>query len=112
MVIWVVAGMTAIAGLLMVSNFRYHSFKEFQMKDRVPFMTLLVILGVGIVILIDPASLLLITLLLYALSGPVVTFVGLKERRRVRKAKKDEEVGAEHPVASSENNTESMIPKQ
>lgn len=111
MVIWVVAGMTAMAGLLMVSNFRYHSFKEFQMKDKVPFMTLLVILGVGVVILIDPASLLLISLLLYAMSGPVVTFIGLKERRRARKAKKDEEVGTEQPLASSESSTESVITK-
>ena len=80
---------TLFAGLLMVSNFRYHSFKEVQLKDRVPFVTLLVIVGVGIVLLIDPASLLLFALLAYAVSGPMVTFVGLKERRMLRvRAKK------------------------
>jgi len=75
---------TLLAGLLMVSNFRFHSFKEVQLKDRVPFVTLLVIVGVGIVLLIDPASLLLFALLAYAASGPLVTFVGLKERRMLR----------------------------
>ena len=104
--IWVVAGLTAVSGLLMVSNFRYHSFKEFQMKDKVPFMTLLVILGVGVVILIDPASLLLLALVIYAISGPIVTFIGLKERRRVRRSKKDEDVVVEtvEPTISPESN--------
>lgn len=102
--IWLVASLTAVSGLLMVSNFRYHSFKEFQMKDKVPFMTLLVILGIAVLVLIDPASLLLIALLMYAISGPIVTFIGLKERRRTRKAKKSDELAVEskeEPSASA-----------
>jgi CDP-diacylglycerol--serine O-phosphatidyltransferase len=107
-VIFVAAGLTAFAGLLMVSNFRYHSFKEFQVKDKVPFMTLLVILGLAVLVLIDPASLLLLTLILYAMSGPIVTFIGLKERRRSRKAKKSEEPSVETTEAPSQASAESI----
>ena len=106
--IYFIAGLTAMVGLLMVSNFRYHSFKEFQMKDRVPFMTLLVMLGIAVVVLIDPASLLLIGLLIYAISGPIVTFIGLKEHRRARRAKKQEETSVEKSEIATEQPTESI----
>ncbi len=76
--------LTVASGLLMVSNFRYHSFKEFRLKDRVPFITMLLLVGVAIIILIDPATLLFIILFGYAVSGLVVTLWGLKERRSLR----------------------------
>jgi CDP-diacylglycerol--serine O-phosphatidyltransferase len=84
--------LTVVVGLLMVSNFRYHSFKEFNLKDRVPFVTLLLIVGVGVIVLIDPATLLLLGLLTYAVSGLVITLMGLKERRAVRARQKQQPV--------------------
>lgn len=80
--------LTVTTGLLMVSNFRYHSFKEFKLKDRVPFITMLLLVGVSVVILIDPATLLFIILFLYAVSGLVITMMGLKERRSQRQKSK------------------------
>jgi len=80
--------LTIAAGLLMVSNFRYHSFKEFKLKDRVPFITMLLLVGVAIIILIDPATLLFLILFVYAASGLVVTLWGLKERRSLRQKTK------------------------
>lgn len=90
--------LTVVAGILMVSNFRYHSFKEFRMKERVPFMTLLFILAVAVIILIDPATLLLLGLLAYAVSGFVMTLVGLKERREARAKQKNTSVPTEEDV--------------
>lgn len=79
--------MTITMGLFMVSNFRYYSFKELKLKERVPFITMLLLIGVGVVILIDPASLLFTLLFIYALSGVVLTLWGLKERRQQRHKK-------------------------
>lgn len=63
--VWVV-----VVGLLMVSNLKYHSFKEFD-KKRVPFVALIVIVFVmGIVLYDIPAGLLAISVI-YALSGIV-----------------------------------------
>lgn len=65
---------TVIAGLLMVSRIRYSSFKgggTGPRSDRVPFVALLVALGVLIALWIDPPKTLLAASVLYALSGPV-----------------------------------------
>lgn len=73
--VWVV-----IAGLLMVSNLKYHSFKEFD-KKRVPFVVLIVIvLVLGIVLYDIPAGLLGISVV-YALSG-IVTALMNKVRKQ------------------------------
>ena len=62
--------MTTAAGALMVSNFRYYSFKRFDLKRRVPFALILgLVLVVGIV-LIDPPRFLLLIAMVYALCGP------------------------------------------
>lgn len=64
------AAWVVIAGLLMVSNLKYHSFKEFD-KKRVPFVALIVmVLVLGVVLYDIPAGLLGISVV-YALSGIV-----------------------------------------
>lgn len=61
---------SVVVGLLMVSNVKYYSFKEFD-KKRVPFVALIVIIFVlGIVLYDIPAGLLAIGVI-YALSGIV-----------------------------------------
>ncbi len=66
----------AFAGVLMVSNVKYHSFKEFDMKKRVPFTTVLIIVLVFAVIALEPAFVLWCVFLLYTLSGPVNALLG------------------------------------
>ena len=66
---------TVIAGLLMVSRIRYSSFKgggTGPRSDRVPFVALLIAVGVLIALWIDPPKTLLAASVLYALSGPVM----------------------------------------
>ncbi len=67
--------LTVCSGLLMVSRFRYTSFKGGRAdpsppSERVPFLLLLVVVLVIVTIFIYPARLLLTICGLYALSGP------------------------------------------
>jgi CDP-diacylglycerol--serine O-phosphatidyltransferase len=81
----VAAVLTMAAGLLMVSNFRYHSFKVLDLHGRVPFMlAVLVMLGFALVVL-DPPILLFVMFLGYAISGPVLTLVRRRQHRGRRR---------------------------
>ena len=67
----VMGAITALMGLLMVSNFRYYSPKSINFKGRVPFVTLVaVVLGFAVV-LADPPRVLLALFAAYAVSGPL-----------------------------------------
>ena len=82
---YVVLLLTISTGLLMVSNFRYSSFKEIDFKGKVPFVvTIGIMLGVAF-IMIEPQSLLFLLFLGYMLSGPIVTLVMLRQKRQDRK---------------------------
>lgn len=70
----VVALVTGISGLLMVSNFKYNSFKELDWHGKVPFVAILVVMLVFIVVATAPSLVLFIVFLLYAIAGPVNTF--------------------------------------
>lgn len=58
-------------GVLMVSNILYPSFKDLDLKGRVPFAAILLVVLALVVIALDPATVLFAVFLLYALSGPV-----------------------------------------
>jgi len=73
---WFGAVTVVCAGLLMVSNFKYYSFKNFDIKGRVPFVALLAIVVVFSVVFIDPARILFGLAFVYALSGPVMFVMG------------------------------------
>jgi len=69
---WLAALFTVLIGILMIVNIRYHSFKGLDLRGRVPFVVMiLVVLGFGLVML-DPPRVLLVASLLYALSGPAL----------------------------------------
>lgn len=73
---YVALAVTVASGLLMVSGFRYNSFKGGRgpKSDRVPFFALLIAVAIIIALVIDPAKTLLAAGALYALSGPVLWF--------------------------------------
>jgi CDP-diacylglycerol--serine O-phosphatidyltransferase len=68
-----VAILTALVGLLMVSNFKYHSFKGVALKGRVPMAVLIVAILIFSLIVIDPPAVLLTLLLIYVISGPLAS---------------------------------------
>ncbi|GAA5216993.1 CDP-diacylglycerol--serine O-phosphatidyltransferase [Corallincola platygyrae] len=76
---FIVAIITVAAGLLMVSNFRYHSFKDVDWKGKVSFVAILVVVLIFVVVATNPALVLFAIFLLYAISGPVVTLRSVRE---------------------------------
>ena len=70
----IVALVTGLSGLLMVSNFKYNSFKEVEWHGKVPFVALLVVMLIFIVVATAPSLVLFIVFMLYAIAGPVNTF--------------------------------------
>ncbi|UTW45229.1 CDP-diacylglycerol--serine O-phosphatidyltransferase [bacterium SCSIO 12696] len=71
-----VAGIiTALAGVLMVLNVRYQSFKGLDLRGRVPFVMILVAVFVFVVVSIDPPKILLLMGIAYAASGPITHIV-------------------------------------
>ena len=81
------AGITILCGVLMVSNVRYYSFKEFDSKKS-SFRFLLGIVLCLIVMLYKPNIFLFTGFFLYLLSGPFITIVGLNKRRIEKKKTK------------------------
>lgn len=78
--------LTVTTGLLMVSNFRYSSFKEIDLKGKVPFIVVIaVMLGIAF-IMAQPQTMLFLLSLGYAISGPVVTLVMRRRRWQGRKS--------------------------
>jgi CDP-diacylglycerol--serine O-phosphatidyltransferase len=70
----IVALITGLSGILMVSNFKYNSFKEVDWHGKVPFVALLAIMMVFIIVATAPSMVLFIVFVLYTIAGPVNTF--------------------------------------
>ena len=77
--------LTVAMGLLMVSNIRYYSFKEFHFKNRVSFVAMLAVVLVYAFASIDPPKVLFAGFLVYAVSGVVYTLMEIRKRRKARK---------------------------
>ncbi len=77
--------LTLVAGLMMVSNLRFSSFKELDLKGKVPFITLFVFVLVTVVVLLSPAIILFLLLFTYMVSGPVMTLIQLQKTKKMRR---------------------------
>ena len=76
--------LTVIAGLLMVSRFSYYSFKDLDLKKRVPFFTVLLVLLVFVLVSIETPTVLFSLSFLYMISGPVIAlFRSIRKRRKI-----------------------------
>lgn len=83
------AFITGGAALLMVSNVRYNSLKEVDLKGKVPFVALLFLL-IGLVVLFsDPPAVLFVVFLVYAFSGPVLTIWGVNKAKKAKKERRN-----------------------
>jgi len=85
---WII---TVITGFLMVSKFRYRSFKDLDLKGRVPFINVLIVVMIFALISIDPPQVLFLGFLGYAISGPLLTLIQLRKRRAARHTIDNEE---------------------
>ena len=80
---WVAAFLTLYAGLTMVSNVPFYSFKDINLRRSVPFTVILVIVLCFILISTDPPIVLFLLFVAYGLSGYVYW---LWKKRRPRDA--------------------------
>ncbi|MBK1694628.1 CDP-diacylglycerol--serine O-phosphatidyltransferase [Chromatium weissei] len=87
---WLTAFLTAGAGLLMVSNFRYLSFKQLNLQGQVPFLLAVVVMLAFAIVFIYPPLVLFLLALGYALSGPTWTLLQLKHSRSRRRNNRDD----------------------
>ncbi|WP_461538761.1 CDP-diacylglycerol--serine O-phosphatidyltransferase [Spongorhabdus nitratireducens] len=72
---------TALSGILMVSNVRYHSFKKIDFKARVPFFFILVAVLLFAVVFSDPPRVLLAIFMGYAVSGPILAVMDWRKKK-------------------------------
>ncbi len=77
---WVAVALTVFAGLSMVSNLRFYSFKSFNMRKSVPLIVIFLFALFLIVISSHPPGVLFLLFLGYALSGYVLWLVGLRKK--------------------------------
>lgn len=70
----IMALLVPITGLLMVSNVKYRSFKDLNIKGRVPFVVLLIAVLVFVFIALEPAIVLMGVFCLYGLWGVLGIF--------------------------------------
>lgn len=86
---------TLLAGLAMVSNFFYSSFKEVDFKHKVPFTVLLVAVLVLLFASFDPPKVLFAGFIIYMLSGPVMSVIRRMKRPKKQAAGKADNDSAE-----------------
>jgi len=84
----------AVTGLLMVSRFRYYSFKAGPKSDLVPFVWIPAAVLILVALWVNPPRVLFAVILLYALSGPALTVWGRMRARARHKPR-----GAAEPPA-------------
>lgn len=78
---WVI---TIFAGLTMVSNIRYYSFKEINMRKSIPFVALLLIILGFALVTYSPPQVLFLAFMAYALSGYVMWLIAFSRRKSAR----------------------------
>jgi CDP-diacylglycerol---serine O-phosphatidyltransferase len=77
---------TILISIFMVSNIRYRSFKDIDFKNNVSFVYILLVVLIVVLVSIYPSLVLFSAFTGYAFSGPIVTIWGLRQRKLARKA--------------------------
>ena len=79
-------GMVVLMAFVMVSNFRYRSFKDLDLKERKAFKYLVAAVVVLVVVAIYPEVMLFVLFLTYGTLGAVFGVLQLGKKRRMIKA--------------------------
>jgi CDP-diacylglycerol--serine O-phosphatidyltransferase len=80
---WLACAMTVFAGVTMISNIRYYSFKDINLKKSVPFFVIATIALGFALIAYSPEIALFGFFVVYGLSGYVMTAIGLVKHKSV-----------------------------
>ncbi|MDJ0779682.1 MAG: CDP-diacylglycerol--serine O-phosphatidyltransferase [Gammaproteobacteria bacterium] len=73
--------LTIAAGGLMISRFSYYSFKDLDLRERVPFVAMVAVVLVFVFLSIETATVLFSFFFLYMLSGPLVSLFRWNRKR-------------------------------
>jgi len=84
----IVAVITVALSLLMMSNVRYYSFKDLDLKSSVPFVAIFMVVISFVLIAWDPPKVLFTAGLLYALSGLVMLVFDKNKTTKLKLSKK------------------------
>ena len=79
------ASLALIIAVLMVSNIRYQSFKNLDLKGKVPFVYILILVLFFAAVASDPSSVIWIITIIYAISGPCQTLMTIHKVRKQRR---------------------------
>lgn len=79
------AVITFLMAVFMVSGIRYHTFKQLELKGKVSFFVVVLLVLLLAAVSIAPAPVLFIIFSCYAFSGPVITLWQLRSMRRWKK---------------------------
>ncbi len=78
---------TVIVGLLMVSRFRYYSFKTIPFKEGVSFVWIVLLVLIIVLLAIKTEWVLFVVFSAYAASGVLITLIHIKNKRAAKQAK-------------------------
>ena len=84
------AVLVCLLALSMVSNMPYLSFKDFDLKGKIPFVAAIAIVLVIVLISFDPPRMLFGVAAAYALSGPVLWLKKRSERKKLKNSGESE----------------------
>ncbi|TXT25859.1 MAG: phosphatidylserine synthase [Gallionellaceae bacterium] len=77
---WYACALTVFAGVTMVSNLKYYSFKDLNMRKSVPFIVIFLLALFFIFVSVDPPAVLFVLFLAYSLSGYILCLPGLSKK--------------------------------
>lgn len=97
---------TLTAAALMVVNIRYYSFKDLDMRNRVPFIVMILVVLFFVVVSWDPPIMLFTMAIMYAGSGPVMAVYARREKLL---KKSPIETEATESAPGDENSTAEMV---
>lgn len=81
----IAAFLAMLMSVLMVSNIRYYSFKDLDVKGKNRFLHALLIVIIFVAVALNPAVMLFVSFTSYALSGPLQTLIALQRVRKHRR---------------------------
>ena len=87
---WISWLLTVATAAAMVSNVRYHSFKNLDLKGKIPFVRLLIVVLGFVLIALDPPRMLFLGFFGYFLSGFFQRFFLRKKRGRDHRIEQDQ----------------------
>lgn len=76
--------LTALTALLKVSTVPFRTFKDFDARNKIPFLAVVLMVLVLAFVALDPPDVLLVIFSVYTVSGPITSLQRILKKRRAR----------------------------